>query len=168
MQGGTRNLDASTVTTVQASDLVLASRTEIHSVERAVDSGSGLTTFESMKITKVQEILLDGQVQIERLRLKNDAEWGECIAAVAESSSIDVNMADVRGKQAGYQRKQGGLASSIGAEQDDCLTLCYGERDIIQCQTLAIAKCDVVDVERVHGSKSTMLTELGFAIRLHE
>ena len=127
MQGGAGNLDTSTVTAVEASDLVLASRAEIHSVERAINSRSGLTTFKPMKITKVQKILLDRQVQIECLRLKHDAERGEGVTAVTEASSIDLDMAAVRGKQAGNQRKQGGLASPIGAEQDDCLTLCYGK-----------------------------------------
>ena len=123
MQGFAGNLDASTVTAVKASDLVLASRSEIHSVERAVNPGSGLASFEPMKITKIEKILLNRQVQIERLRLKHDAERGERIAAVAKLSSIDVDMAAIRGKQAGYQRKQGGLASPIGAEQDDCCLL---------------------------------------------
>ena len=115
MQGGAGNLDTSTVTAVEASDLVLASRAEIHSVERAINSRSGLTTFKPMKITKVQKILLDRQVQIECLCLKNDAERGEGVTAVTEASSIDLDMAAVRGKQAGNQRKQGGLASPIGA-----------------------------------------------------
>ena len=111
MQGCAGNLDASTVTAVKASDLVLASRSEIHSVERAINPRSGLATFEPMKITKIEKILLNRQVQIERLRLKHDAERGERIAAVAKLSSIDVDMAAIRGKQAGNQGKQGGLAS---------------------------------------------------------
>jgi len=103
VQGGAGNLDTSTVTAVKASDLVLASRSEIHSVERAINSRPGLATFEPMKITKVQKILLDRQVEIERLRLKHDAERGECVAAVTEPSSIDLDMALIRGKQASNQ-----------------------------------------------------------------
>ena len=86
MQGGAGNLDPSTVTTVKASDLVLASRSEIHSVERAINSRPGLATFEPMEITKVQKILLDRQVQIECLCLKHDAERGECVTCLLYTS----------------------------------------------------------------------------------
>ena len=122
---------------------------EVDARERRARPLARLAAADAMQRGVVDEVLLDGNIRVERARLENDAELAERRARLTRDvMAPDGNPALARAVEASDQREQRRLAGAVQAEQDRERARRDGEADPLERTPRAIAVTDALNNER--------------------
>ena len=99
----------------------------------------------------IEQIVHDGDVEIERARLKHHAQQTQRPARLTRYAMTEhLDRSVPRVVEPRDQREQRGLAGAVQAEQRGKARLRHGQADVLQCLARSVGVADVVHSERRH------------------
>ena len=112
-----------------------------------LDDGAGLTLDTQGK----GEILVDGQVWIERIALKHHANIALAGWEVVDDPSIEAQRTTGRAVDAGQHQERGRLATATGSEQGQKFSLGDGTTELLDCWYSAKILTNPFEGDSSHG-----------------
>ena len=118
MHEGACDLDAAHLPSGESADLFVESIAEVGLGERRLGPLARLGATDAMQRRVIDEVLFDGDVEVERTRLEDDAEF--CKRAARRQrhvGAVDLDAALAGGVEARHQRKERRFAGPVEADQ---------------------------------------------------
>ena len=155
VQQGAGDFHPAAVAAIEQAHPLAPALAQRHALQFGVDARAPLAAAQAMQRGKIRQVLLDGEIQVQRRLLKHHAQPGH--GRGGQGLAKQLNRPALAGQQPGEQAVQRALAGAIGPEQHAKLPLRHIQADVIQRQPCAIAVAEPGDVQggRAHGLIAT-------------
>ena len=148
VQQGACDLDAAHLAAGKRAHLVAHLASEVEPLQRLVSEAAGVAAGNAVERCMIGKVLDHAQIEIEGAGLEHHAEPAQRLAGLAlqlVAEDADRTLAD--GVEAGDQRKQGGFAGAVEAEQHREAAARHGEGDIVKGKPRPIGVADTLDTQ---------------------
>src|SRR6185436_815770 len=134
----------------------IAIRADVRELDRPLLALLAIRAFQSIDRAEEVEVLLDGEIAIERERLRDVADpLPHELPFTLDVESVDRRVAFGRREQAAEDADQRRLAGSVRAEESEDLALRHFERDVVERAERAEVFRHVIDIDGDHGRPFT-------------
>ena len=153
MQQGPGDLDTAALAAAQLARLVGAALGDPYPLQLARDALGSVAPRKSVQRGVIAEVLLDGEVEIERRLLEHDPEGGKRTRRrTVEPLAEDADRPGPVGIKAHDEREERGFPGAVEAEQDNKLTGRDGQRHILEHLPIAECMAEPGCFKRYHGA----------------
>src|SRR5215210_3331560 len=149
MQQRAGDLDAACLSARKVAHLLAGAVGEADKLQGALGALAGFATANAVQRTVIEQVLPQGQVEIQRAALKHDAETLQrCRGAAADVVPENADLAADVVVEAGDQREQRRLAGAVETEEHDEAATGNFQRHVVESDILTEGVADVLDDER--------------------
>jgi hypothetical protein len=144
MQQRPRNLDPALLAATELPCLVAAASREVDTLELGGDARGGKTARHAVQRRVIEEVLADGEVEVQGRLLKDDADAREGGGGIAVDRGPEhLDRAATMRIEPRDEGEQGALAGAVEAEKHGEIAAIEGEADRLQRRSSAIRMAEI-------------------------